>query len=147
MNPARRHIGRVVCAWLVIILALVSRAPRTGVHSEQAFPVLPAIPVQRAMIIYRQGLETLMVESAFQSRSKDVAWILPLPAADTLELTEAGAIGSTASSLRPTSSTTFMDWSAFPDGVPGHRAPALATIFIREPKQRRSARRVLIGSK
>jgi hypothetical protein len=94
--------------WLAVVALLAALVPVNvafgdGVYIPRpAYPTLPAIPAQSAVIIYKNGTETLIVESAFESKSPDVAWILPLPAAPTdLKLLEAGAIKSTAFSLRP----------------------------------------------
>jgi hypothetical protein len=103
MGPHFHRVVHIVGIGLVAMISLASIGRADGVYIPQrAYPVLPTIPVQRAIIIHRNGVETLIVESAFQTKSPDVAWILPLPAVPSnLQLTEAGAISSTAFSLRP----------------------------------------------
>ena len=70
-----RLVSRLVCL-LILVLTLVPihHARADGVYIPQrAYPALPTIPVQRAIIIHRDGIETLIVESTFQSKSPDVA--------------------------------------------------------------------------
>ncbi len=50
---------------------------------EKAFKTPPAIPMQRALIAYKSGVETLIVESAFESPGQSAGWVLPLPAPPT----------------------------------------------------------------
>jgi len=69
---------------------------------QQAYPAMPSIPVQRAIIVHRDGQETLVVESGVQSPSPTVGWILPLPAEPTrLEKADPGMLISASMSLRP----------------------------------------------
>jgi hypothetical protein len=94
----------MIVVWLAAMVLLhASPAAGDGIYiPEQAVPTLPAIPTQRAMIVYRNGEETLVVESTFQSPSRDVGWILPVPAEPTkLELGEPGMLTSLSMSLRP----------------------------------------------
>ena len=46
-------------------------------------PHMPEMPSQRAIVAYRDGVETLVVESAFKGAGKEMAWILPVPATPT----------------------------------------------------------------
>ncbi|HUW62345.1 MAG TPA: DUF2330 domain-containing protein [Candidatus Bathyarchaeia archaeon] len=41
----------------------------------------PDMPQQRALIVYRDGVEKLVVESSFRGEGSDFAWILPVPSA------------------------------------------------------------------
>ncbi|HUX14905.1 MAG TPA: DUF2330 domain-containing protein [Phycisphaerae bacterium] len=78
MNPQKhfRHAWTALAVFLVPAFALAD-----GMYvPERAYPVLPAIPVQRALIVYHDGMETLVVESAMETDSPNVGWILPLPA-------------------------------------------------------------------
>jgi hypothetical protein len=52
-----------------------------GVYIYRAKP--PAIPSQRALIVYKDGIERLQVESVVQSEGGSLAWILPIPATPT----------------------------------------------------------------
>ncbi|MDQ7825845.1 MAG: DUF2330 domain-containing protein [Candidatus Eremiobacteraeota bacterium] len=48
-------------------------------YPEKAYASLPAIPSQRAMVIYQKGIERLVVESAFNGEGKSFGWIVPVP--------------------------------------------------------------------
>ena len=68
----------------------------------EAFPKTPDIPSQKAMILWRDKVETLIVESAFQTESPEVGWVLPLPANPTkIEVAKPGMLKSLSMSLRP----------------------------------------------
>ena len=54
-----------------------------GFWPAQAFPKMPEIPAQRAIIAFRDGVETLVVESTVASPSPMVGWTVPLPADPT----------------------------------------------------------------
>jgi hypothetical protein len=89
---------------LVILVAVLSSAAMAdGCYiPARAYPVNPSIPTQRALITFRNGVETLVVESTYQSDSPDVGWILPLPAEPTkLEQADGGLLRSISMSLRP----------------------------------------------
>lgn len=69
---------------------------------EMAYPKLPDIPLQRAIVVWKGGIETLVVESALDSESKNVGWILPLPAEPTsLAKSDAGTLTSMTRCVRP----------------------------------------------
>jgi len=69
-------------AWTALAVLLIPAAVLAdGMYvPERAYSALPTIPVQRALIVYRDGMETLVVESAMETESPSVGWILPLPA-------------------------------------------------------------------
>ncbi len=147
MHPLLRHIVQVLAIVFLATLALASSAHADGIYIPQkAYPTLPTIPMQRAIIIHRDGSETLIVESAFESQSPEVAWILPLPAAPTkLELTEAGAISSTAYSLRPAVVHDLHGLIKLPFTICLLILPlALAAMFIRERAARSSVLKNII---
>jgi hypothetical protein len=74
-------------AVLAAVAAMLAAAPAArgdGMYfPEHAFPELPTIPMQRALIVHKGGMETLVVESTFKSGSPGVGWVLPLPAEPT----------------------------------------------------------------
>lgn len=53
---------------------------------------LPEMPRQRALIAFRDGMETLIVESSFRGEGGEMAWIVPVPARPT-------AIGEASSGI------------------------------------------------
>lgn len=54
-----------------------------GFVPERAYPKLPAIPSQRALLRYRDGVETLIIESSLDGEGQKFGWIIPLPAEPT----------------------------------------------------------------
>jgi hypothetical protein len=73
-----------------------------GYVPEIAFRAMPQIPLQRALIVYRDGVETLIVESTFDSESPGVGWILPLPAEPTeIDVADPGMLTTMAVCLGP----------------------------------------------
>ena len=69
---------------------------------EIAIETQPAIPFQRAMIVFRNGVETLLVESAFDSPSATLGWVLPVPAEPTeLSVGDPAELPSLAFALGP----------------------------------------------
>lgn len=69
---------------------------------EPAYPAAPKMPLQRALIVFDNGVETLVVESSFESASPSVGWVLPLPAEPTkLDAADPGMLTSLSMSLRP----------------------------------------------
>lgn len=47
---------------------------------DRAFRKLPGIPTQRAILSYKDGIETLIIESSLNAEGQSFGWILPLPA-------------------------------------------------------------------
>lgn len=46
---------------------------------ERAYEAPPRIPAQRAVLAFREGLETLVIESSTESPSRSLGWIIPVP--------------------------------------------------------------------
>ncbi len=46
---------------------------------EVVFKKAPTIPSQRAILVYKDGIEKLIIESALESEGREFAWIMPLP--------------------------------------------------------------------
>lgn len=96
----RRDVG--VMLILVVLLGAHGAWADGGYIPQPAYPALPSIPVQRAMVTWRNGQETLVVESSFQTPSPHVAWIVPLPAEPTkLGVGDPAMLRSLSMSLRP----------------------------------------------
>jgi hypothetical protein len=63
---------------------------------------MPEIPSQRAIISYRDGVETLVVESSYATDSPAVGWILPIPAEpQSIEVADRDVLESVAMCMRP----------------------------------------------
>jgi hypothetical protein len=126
---------------LLCLLTTTSHLRANGAYMPQrAYPTMPTIPQQQAIIIHQNNTETLIVESAFQTESPEVAWILPLPAPPTnLELGEPGQISSALYAASPiirhdlTSVTVLANFIFL-----GVLAITAVIILTRNPATRRS---------
>jgi hypothetical protein len=66
-------------------------AQADGFYSKMGLDAAPpGIPVQRALISHREGVEKLVVESALVDDGQEFAWVIPVPAEPT-EFAEADA--------------------------------------------------------
>lgn len=62
----------------------------------------PTIPYQRAMIAYRDGVETLVVESTVESKGDALGWVIPLPTEPTqIEAAKPGTLESVYKLIGP----------------------------------------------
>jgi hypothetical protein len=59
------------------------------------------MPDQRALLAWRDGMETLVIESAFVGKGTDFAWVVPLPAKPAVEAATRGTLPSVAALLLP----------------------------------------------
>ena len=63
----------------LFILAICKFSLADGVYVPEVRQKLPDIPVQRALIKYRDGAETLIIESTLNGSGKNFGWIIPVP--------------------------------------------------------------------
>ena len=87
----------------VVVLGMSLAALGNGAKFPQVgFAKMPEIPQQRALIAYKDGIETLVVESAYVTDSPEVGWVLPVPA-EPLEISVADrdVLKSVAMCMRP----------------------------------------------
>ncbi|MGE5609112.1 MAG: DUF2330 domain-containing protein [Bacillota bacterium] len=116
---------RLLSLGTLVFLAVLCTSSPTSANGckfpEAAYPAIPSIPTQRALIIHRDGQETLIVESSYDTPSPTVGWVLPLPAEPTkLEVADPGLLTSLSMSLGPRITHDLDDlWTA----------PALALVF------------------
>ncbi|MFO7900687.1 MAG: DUF2330 domain-containing protein [Planctomycetota bacterium] len=87
----------------LMLSTVCGSAHADGCHfPAEAYVDVAGIPAQRALVSFRDGTETLILESAFSSDSPEVAWVVPLPARPTgLEPVPAGALKTLPLSLSP----------------------------------------------
>ncbi|MFA4985152.1 MAG: DUF2330 domain-containing protein [Candidatus Brocadiia bacterium] len=80
--------------WLLVAVGLILlfAAQRECAADGKFFPPLnvkaPDMPQQRAIIVHRNGVERLIIESAFEGETGEYAWILPVPS-EPLEIKKA----------------------------------------------------------
>ncbi|MCC6907601.1 MAG: DUF2330 domain-containing protein [Phycisphaerales bacterium] len=94
--------------WLAVLVAAAAAwaaSPAMGdgkYFRTQVVARDPSIPHQAALISYRDGIETLVVQSAVQAEGEHVAWVLPLPAQPTaIEAASPGTIATLQQLVQP----------------------------------------------
>lgn len=119
------------CAWRVcshalkqgglvaLFFALCAPTP-TPAHADGKFfrhlqvADEPGIAAQRAILAYRDGVETLVVQSDVTGDGESFGWVLPLPAAPTsIEACAANELKAVAQSLSPQIVRTRSEWLLF----------------------------------
>lgn len=91
---------RVVLALLLILLFPRALAADGKVFSSTE--VIPVLPDQAAIIAWRDGVQTLVIETSFQGTGDEFAWLVPLPARPEIFEASSGAIKTIRWQLRPT---------------------------------------------
>lgn len=74
---------RAIRSTLLLVVAVLSCRTAAGdgkFFPEAAFEKAPDIPAQRALVRFKDGRETLIIEAAVDSESKNLGWVIPLPA-------------------------------------------------------------------
>ena len=137
-----RKLARVWCALVATLVILLLARPGwcNGCYiPDVATEKMPSIPVQRALITYRDGVETLAVESGVQTESASVGWILPLPETPTsIAKGEPGMLVSVSMALRPHFVHDLRQPWELPLGILALLAlPLLAIVFTRDAAARR----------
>ncbi|MHC4456642.1 MAG: DUF2330 domain-containing protein [Planctomycetota bacterium] len=64
---------------LIFIFFFCRFAYADGVYIPEVRKKIPDIPVQRALLQYRDGVETLIIESTLDGEGDSYGWIIPLP--------------------------------------------------------------------
>ncbi|MBI5632551.1 MAG: DUF2330 domain-containing protein [Nitrospirae bacterium] len=65
---------------LLQLVAIAETVWADGVYiPDRAFRKLPEIPAQRAILSYKGGVETLIIESSLNAEGQNFGWIIPLP--------------------------------------------------------------------
>ncbi|KKL63370.1 hypothetical protein LCGC14_2175770 [marine sediment metagenome] len=104
-----------------------------------AYPDVPNIPAQRAMIVFRDGVETLIVESTIQTPSQEIGWVLPLPAEPTkLDVADPGLLTSMAYAQGPRITARAQGYWQAPVVASLFVIPiAISIAFVTDPRRRR----------
>ena len=72
---------RIQCAAALAVLFSASAAMGDGCYiPEHAVRKIPEIPAQRAVLSWKDGVETLVISSALDSEAQKLGWIIPIPA-------------------------------------------------------------------
>src|SRR5271165_4941877 len=70
---------------------------------ERAVRKIPEIVAQRAVLSWKDGVETLVISSALDSEAQTLGWIIPVPAVPTtMEKATPGALKTLDVCIQPT---------------------------------------------
>jgi hypothetical protein len=114
---------------------------------ERAIATMPSINAQSALVVYRDGIETLIIESTYDTQSKTVGWVLPLPAEPTdLVVADSGLLKSLVLAVQPTVKNEFPGLPEVPIIIIALALPYLLTFRIKDPTKRSHCRAVGLGA-
>jgi len=84
-TPRDRASRGIRVACLVVLALSISRTASTDgcYFPERAYKKLPSIPLQRALLKFKDGVEKLVIESALDAEGQSFGWIIPIPAKPT----------------------------------------------------------------
>lgn len=103
-DQSSNHSFVILGAVIVCVILLSGQdAGADGKHfPEKAYKQSPAIPSQRAILTYKDGIEKLTIESALDGQGRGFGWIIPLPSKPTeFEKTSAGLINTFSLFVQP----------------------------------------------
>jgi hypothetical protein len=63
----------------LLVLAVCEFSFADGFYVPEVRRNLPDIPIQRALIKYRDGSETLIIESTLDGGGRNFGWVIPVP--------------------------------------------------------------------
>jgi hypothetical protein len=91
--------------WCILLAVLLGNSIVLGdgkYFPEKVYKASPSIPAQRALLVYKDGVETLVIESALQGQGKNFGWVIPVPAKPTeFEKASAGFLDTLSLNLQP----------------------------------------------
>ncbi len=101
-----RRVALVSAGVLVALIAFlaysVSARADGKFYQYHTIQQTPNIPLQRAVLTYRDGVERLVIESSFRGDGKQFAWLVPVPAAPTkLEVVSPGWLKTLDTAIQP----------------------------------------------
>ena len=90
-------------AGVALVVLWAAQAGADGVYFPEVVTAkAPEIPVQRALLVHREGQERLVIESALKSEGLAFGWVIPLPAAPTeMSPTTTGALDTLRNVIQP----------------------------------------------
>lgn len=99
------RLAQLICMGFALAGLLVGAPPALAdgcYMPERAVRKIPEIPAQRAVVVWKDGEETLFISSALDSESQKLGWIIPLPAVpDTIERETPGALKTLNFCIQP----------------------------------------------
>jgi len=103
------RIVRWIKVWRAFVVGAVLLGVWAGGEARADGKVLPPVlvaqeiemPDQRALLAWKDGVETLVIESSFVGQGTDFAWVVPLPAKPEVEAATRGTLPSVAALMLP----------------------------------------------
>lgn len=84
LRSVRGMLWGVGCVAALIFVSCTCELFADGkFYPDRAYKAAPAIPSQRAILAYRDGIEKLTIESSLEGEGKQFGWIIPLPSVPT----------------------------------------------------------------
>jgi hypothetical protein len=106
MNIAKPNWGSSFRCVLVMAALLVTTAVTGRADGIVLPPVLVpqqvTMPDQRALLAWKDGVETLVIESAFVGKGTDFAWVVPLPSKPEVFPATRGTLPAAVALMQPT---------------------------------------------
>ena len=106
----KKFFGLVVGVLTFLLLTSVTFADGCYIPAR-AMKDYPSIPSQRAVVVHRDGIETLIIESALEGKGTGFGWVIPLPSVPTeFEAMTGGFIETLSQTVQPniTHSSPFL---------------------------------------
>jgi hypothetical protein len=104
-------------------------------YPERAYKKPPAIPSQRAILVYRDGVEKLTIESALEGQGHSFGWVIPLPSKPTkFEKVSPGLLKTLSLAVQPELThdlTTMLDWLTLAGVI---LSLSYLFVLVRKPK-------------
>ncbi len=94
-----RRVARYLALGIALALTRVETVADGKVFGTTRAPI--AMADQRALVHWRDGVETLVVGSRFEGKGADFAWVIPLPSAPEMSLADRGVLTTLAVVLQP----------------------------------------------
>jgi hypothetical protein len=94
---------RLLLVGIVTVFSFASAAFGDGIYvPERAVRKFPEIPAQRAVLAWKDGVETLLIASALDSEAQKLGWLIPIPAVpQTIEKATPGALKTLTYCIQP----------------------------------------------
>lgn len=95
-------LGWITIFLLAGLFGLSTTARADGkVFAAQVVAEPVEMPDQRALLAWREGVETLVIESAFVGRGTEFAWVVPLPSKPEVFPATRGTVASAVALMQP----------------------------------------------
>lgn len=82
------------CVVTIVFMVLAMSSPQRAYADGRAYTRLVASPAempdQEAIVAYRDGVETLVIETRVRTNADELAWVVPVPAAPEISATTSG---------------------------------------------------------